>query len=61
LHTWEFIHEPSGVREYWRWRKKDAHKLIQESSRFTLFMKCVEDARIHGFDFSVDQFQLVAE
>jgi hypothetical protein len=52
---------PSGVREYWRWRKKDAQQAIGESSRFALFMECLSDARNHGFDFTSHAFHLVEE
>jgi hypothetical protein len=61
LLVWEFIRAPSGVRDHWRWRKKDADQLISESSRFTLFVDCLTDACNHGFDFTVHALKLVEE
>jgi hypothetical protein len=62
VHRWEFVNAPSSTREHWRWRKKDASQnLLLESGPFNLFLNCLADARMHGFDLGVHEFQLISE
>jgi hypothetical protein len=43
------------------WRKKNAHLIIRESSRFLLFTECIADARNYSFNFAADKFHVVEE
>jgi hypothetical protein len=62
LHVWEFVNSPSGTREHWRWRRKDPRQaLLLESTAFTLFLNCLADARVHGFDLAAHEFSVVKE
>jgi hypothetical protein len=62
LNAWEFVNRSQSSRDHWRWRKKDAHKnIVFESTSFPLFLSCLADARLHGFDLTVHSFLLVNE
>ena len=62
MHLWEFVKSSSLVREYWRWRMKDASRgVTRESESFTLFLSCLADARAHGFDIEAHEFVVITE
>jgi hypothetical protein len=62
LNAWEFVNRLHGVRDRWCWRRKDADNgIVVESTAFPLFLSCLADARLHGFDLTVHPFSLVNE
>ena len=62
MNAWEFVNKLHGSRDRWRWRRKDTHaNVVLESTPFPLFLSCLADARLHGFDLTVHVFSLVNE
>jgi hypothetical protein len=62
MNAWEFVNNLQSSRDHWRWRKKDAHhNVVLESTPFPLFLSCLADARVHGFDLTEHGFALVNE
>lgn len=62
MNAWEFVNDAGRSRDHWRWRKKDTHhNVLVESTPFALFLSCLADARLHGFDLAVHAFSLVSE
>lgn len=62
MNAWEFVNNLYGTRDRWRWRQKDAYdNVILESTPFPLFLSCLADARLHGFDLTLHAFSLVNE
>ena len=62
MNAWEFVNKLHSSRDHWRWRKKDARDgVVVESTAFPLFLSCLADARLHGFDLTVHAFSVVNE
>ena len=61
MNAWEFVNKLQGARDHWRWRRKDGDDNVVESTPFPLFLSCLADARLHGFDLTVHRFSLVNE
>jgi hypothetical protein len=62
LNVWEFVNKFQSSHDHWRWRKKDARdNVVVESTPFALFLSCLADARLHGFDLTIHPFSLVNE
>ena len=62
MKVWEFVSTLQCSRDHWRWRQKDAHdNIVLESTPFPLFLNCLADARLHGFDLTLHVFSLVNE
>lgn len=62
MNVWEFVNRLHCSRDHWRWRQKDAHdNVVRESTPFPLFLSCLADARLHGFDLAIHPFALVNE
>ena len=62
MNAWEFVNNLQSSRDHWRWRRKDIeNNIVLESMAFPLFLSCLADARVHGFDLTVHAFALVKE
>lgn len=62
MNAWEFVNKLHGSHHHWQWRKKNANDdIVVESTPFPLFLSCLADARLHGFDLTLHPFSLVNE
>jgi hypothetical protein len=62
VNAWEFVNNIHGACDHWCWRRKGANdEIVVESTPFPLFLSCLADARLHGFDLALHPFSLVNE